>query len=134
MRTAVLRGLGGYDTRLRFNYEDWELSIRLVASGRPIVTIPAYLQRYRVRSDSLYRTMSDVQNQVMRELILEIHRETVSRFALETAMQLENQLAKRLWATPPVKIGSAGSQRMIGLARRVWLTLASVGSRRRLDR
>jgi glycosyltransferase involved in cell wall biosynthesis len=94
MPTALLRDLGGYDAGQRYNYEDWEIGIRLLARGWPIITIPRYLQRYRVRQDSLFRTMSDVQNQVMRELLLTNHRETVARFAPEVAMQIEHQLMK----------------------------------------
>jgi hypothetical protein len=94
MPTALLRDLGGYDAGQRYNYEDWEIGVRLLASGWPIITIPRYLQWYRVRQDSLFRTMSDVQNQVMRELLLTNHRETVARFAPEVAMQIEHQLMK----------------------------------------
>jgi hypothetical protein len=94
MPTSLLRELGGYDAGQRYNYEDWEIGVRLLAKGWPIVTIPRYLQWYRVRQDSLFRTMSDVQNQVMRELLLTNHRETVERFAPEVAMQIEHQLMK----------------------------------------
>jgi hypothetical protein len=94
MPTELVRELGGYDVTQRFNYEDWELSVRLLARGWPIVTIPRYMQRYRVRADSLLRTMSDVQNQVMRELFLTHHRDAAERFAPEIAMQIEHQLMK----------------------------------------
>jgi hypothetical protein len=100
MRTALLRELGGYDGRQRYNYEDWELSVRLLASGRPLVTIPEYLQRYRMRRGSLYRTMTETQNQSMRELMLSRHRETATRFATEVAMQLEHRLMQRVYAAP----------------------------------
>jgi hypothetical protein len=100
MRTEVLRALGGYDVRQRYQYEDWELSIRLLASGRAIVTIPAYLERYRVRPDSLLRTLSHVQNQGMRELLLEKHRATVSDFAMETTMLVEGELMRTLHRRP----------------------------------
>ena len=93
-RTELLRNLGGYDIRQRYNYEDWELGIRMLVSGWPIVTVPMHLLKYRVRRDSLYRSMTYVQNQVMRELLLNTHRETVSKFAVEIAMQLENQWMK----------------------------------------
>jgi len=93
-RTQLLRDLGGYDMRQRYNYEDWELGIRMLASGWPIVTIPMHLVRYRVRTDSLLRSMTDVQNQVMRELMLTTHRETVSKFAVEINMQSESRPAK----------------------------------------
>lgn len=91
-RTNLLRQLGGYDVRQRYNYEDWELSIRLLASGWAIATIPANLVKYRVRSDSLYRSMTYVQNQIMRELLLATHQKVVSKFAVEIAMQIEHQL------------------------------------------
>jgi len=94
-RTELLRNLGGYDTRLRYNYEDWELAIRMLVSGWPIVTIPMHLLKYRVRRGSLFRSMTHVQNQVMRELLLTNHRDTVSKFAVEIAMQLENLWMKQ---------------------------------------
>ncbi|MEP9410702.1 MAG: glycosyltransferase family 2 protein [Candidatus Brocadia sp.] len=97
-RTKILRHLGGYDIRQRYNYEDWELSIRMLASGWPIITIPMHLTRYRVRKDSLFRSMTDTQNQVMRELLLSTHRETVSKFAVEIVMQVENQLKKLVYS------------------------------------
>jgi glycosyltransferase involved in cell wall biosynthesis len=99
-RTELLRHLGGYDTRQRYNYEDWELSIRMLAARWPIITIPMHLTHYRVRQDSLYRSMTDVQNQVMRELLLTTHRESVAKFAVEIAMQLENQWKKLSYNAP----------------------------------
>lgn len=92
MPTEVLRSLGGYDEEQRYNYEDWELAVRLLAAGRPIITIPRYLQRYRVRNDSLLRTMSDVQNQVMRERLFARHRDLCMTFAPEVALQIEHRL------------------------------------------
>jgi GT2 family glycosyltransferase len=91
-RTDLLRQLGGYDPRQRYNFEDWELSVRLLAAGWPIVTIPAFLARYRVRPDSLLRTLTPIQNQVMRERLLETHRETAARFGPEIALQVEHRL------------------------------------------
>lgn len=96
VRTAFLRQLGGYDTRQRYNYEDWELTCRILASGKPIVTIPAYLQRYRIRRTSMLRTMTPVQNQVMRELFLGNHRGTISSFTVELTMLVENRLMHQL--------------------------------------
>jgi len=95
MRTGLLKELSGYDTDLRYNYEDWELSIRFLALGRPIITIPAYLLQYRERSNSLFRTMTDAQNQIMRERLFEKHRTVVTRFGLELAMLLENRLMRK---------------------------------------
>jgi glycosyltransferase involved in cell wall biosynthesis len=101
--TDVIRALGGYDSNLRYNYEDWELSIRLLASGWPIVTLPSFLVKYRVRPDSLYRTMTDVQNQVMRERIYSEHQQTVSRFAFELPMMIEDRLGRLIYPSekPP---------------------------------
>jgi hypothetical protein len=121
-RAGLLRDLGGYDTRQRYNYEDWELSIRMLKSGWPIVTIPMHLVRYRIRHDSLYRTMTDVQNQVMRELLFTSHRDLVSRFAVEIAAQLEHQLmSARTRARRPASNGA--------LARRPLKKLWSAGKR-----
>jgi hypothetical protein len=99
MRTSLLRELGGYDVRQRYNYEDWELSIRLLASGWPIITLPAHLMHYRIRRNSLYRDMTSTQNQTMRELMLSSHRETVSRFSMEIVMQMENRLMNYIYPT-----------------------------------
>ena len=90
-RTELLRELGGYDTRQRYNYEDWELAIRMLEAGWPIVTIPRHLLRYRIRRNSLYRSMTHVQNQVMRETLFSTHRSTVRQFAAEIAAQMEHQ-------------------------------------------
>lgn len=97
MRTEAIKNLGGYDIRQRYNYEDWELGIRILASRWPIITIPMHLMKYRIRLDSLYRSMTDTQNQVMRELLLNTHRNTVSHFAVEIAMQLEHQVKKLVY-------------------------------------
>ena len=107
MKTALLRDLGGYDVNQRYNYEDWELSIRMLASGWPIVTIPRHLVKYRIRRNSLYRTMTSVQNQVMRELLFETHRETVAKFSVEVALQLENLWKKSMEThSPPASSGT----------------------------
>jgi len=100
MRTALLRQLGGYDIQERYSYEDWELGIRLLASGSPIVNIPRHLQHYRHRADSMYHSMTNVQNQVMRERLLAKHRDAASRFAVEITMQMENRLHRLLNPDP----------------------------------
>ena len=68
----------------------------MIASGRPIITIPMYLMKYRVRSDSLFRSMPLVQNQIMRERIFTRHRETAARFGGEIAMLLENRMMRQM--------------------------------------
>ena len=91
MRTDVVRSLGGADETQRYNYEDWELSVRMLAAGHPIVTLPRYLQRCRARPDSLLRTMTPAQNQIMRERMLTRHRALVERFAVEIALLLDGR-------------------------------------------
>jgi GT2 family glycosyltransferase len=110
MRTGLLRSLGGVDAAQRFNYEDWELSCRLLCAGWPVLTIPAYLQRYRVRADSLSRTISPAQHQVMRERLLSRHRSTVERFAVELSMLLEHRWARRALAGPELSASPAGAR------------------------
>ena len=122
-RTALLRSLGGYDAGQRFNYEDWELAVRLLAAGWPIVTIPAYLARYRVRPDSLLRTLTPAQNQTMRERLLATHRETASRFAVEIAMQIEHRWKTLEAATGGTAAGGGAgwrkaARRVLALARK----------------
>ncbi|MBI5029978.1 MAG: glycosyltransferase family 2 protein [Chloroflexi bacterium] len=90
-RTQLLRELGGYDIRQTFNYEDWELVIRMLEAGFPIITVPMHGLRYRVRSNSLYRSMNEVQDQVMKEQLFKMHRELMAHFAAEVAAQLESR-------------------------------------------
>jgi hypothetical protein len=123
-RTALLRSLGGYDTGQRFNYEDWELAVRMLAAGWPIVTIPAYLARYRVRPDSLLRSLTPIQNQGMRERLLATHRDTASRFAMEIAMQIEHR-----WKTLEADAGRAASS-PAGWRKAARRVLALAGGRR----
>lgn len=100
MRTDDLRDLGGYDEGQRYNYEDWELSIRMLAAGLPILTIPSYLMRYRVRRSSLYRSMTSVQDQVMRERMFLRHRDVVQRFGVELAMLVMDRKSRSEAAQP----------------------------------
>ena len=92
MPTRLLKQLGGYDMRQRYSLEDWELSIRILESGRPIVTIPAYMAKYRVRKNSMLRSATTIQNQIMREQMFSAHKGHISTFATEVAMLLEHRL------------------------------------------
>jgi hypothetical protein len=92
----------------------------MLASGWPIVTVPMNLVKYRIRHDSLYRTMTDVQNQVMRELLFGTHREVASRFANEIILQLEHQLM--VSQAPAVRPGSDGPLASRPLKKLWWAT------------
>jgi glycosyltransferase involved in cell wall biosynthesis len=126
MRTELLKRLSGYDADQRYNYEDWELSIRLLASGRPIITIPMYLQYYRERPDSLLRTMTDVQNQIMRERLFETHRTVITRFGVEVAMLLENRLMRQIGSNGKAAPADPGPGSLLNRAR----SLAGLSVRR----
>jgi glycosyltransferase involved in cell wall biosynthesis len=119
-RTEILRKLGGYDIRQRYNYEDWELGIRMIASGWPIITIPMHLLKYRIRLDSLYRSMTDIQNQVMRERLFNTHRDIVSKFAVEIAMQLENQLKQYVYPDQTLSVPYNNSNHTVPLYKIFW--------------
>lgn len=119
MRTSVLRELGGYDIRQRYNYEDWELSIRMIASGWPIITVPTHLIRYRIRQNSLYRDMTSIQNQTMRELMLSSHLKTVSKFGMEIVMQMENRLMEYVYPTFDPRRDLKESFNRIGLVSKI---------------
>jgi hypothetical protein len=139
-RTQTVRELGGYDTAQRFNYEDWELSCRFLARGKPIITIPAYLQRYRVRDESLLRTMTPVQNQVMRECFLDRHAATVARHAGELALLMENRLLLQLNANAENAPGDAAgfsrapSRKLKGLMRTMAVRIRAAARRMRRNK
>jgi hypothetical protein len=74
----------------------------------------------------------------MRERMLDRHRETVARFGVETAMLVEHQLARQLYAAPArPRVSSNGSRphrfRVLDDIRRTLARTASVfvrGTRR----
>ena len=89
MPTDLLRQLGGYDVQQRYNYEDWELGIRMLRPDGQLsifLAISSGIATGRIPCTA----MTNVQNQVMRELLFGKHRETVSRFAVEISMQIED--------------------------------------------
>lgn len=118
IRTELLRGLGGYDARQRYyGAEDWELSLRLLAAGWPLVTIPAFLVRPRPRPE----LPSTVYRQTLRERLLEAHRETAARFGLEIALQEEHRqaaLEAASAAAGPKPLWKRTARRVLSLAGR----------------
>jgi glycosyltransferase involved in cell wall biosynthesis len=50
--------VGGYDPRMKYGWEDWDLWISLVKRGRRVVRIPEVQFRYRITSQSMTRSMS----------------------------------------------------------------------------
>jgi glycosyltransferase involved in cell wall biosynthesis len=127
-RTALLRTLGGFDERQRYNFEDWELGIRYLAQGHPIVNIPRYLVRYRVRGDSLLRTLNPAQHQVMRGVTFESHRPLVQSFGPELALLMEYRHAEHEFAPwKETVVAAVANSALGGVARRAHQVLARAG-------
>lgn len=70
-REAAL-AVGGYDTSLP-SYEDWDFWCRLAESGRRGTVIPEFLLRYRVRGDSMYRTVALERHAALHSYIIAAH-------------------------------------------------------------
>lgn len=135
-RTSLLRALGGFDERQRYNFEDWELGIRYLAQGHPIVNIPRYLQRYRVRGDSMFRTLTPAQHQVMRAVTFESHRQLLQSFGAELGLLMEFRHAEHQFASwKETVVAAVGNSPLGGVARRARHVLARAGDRlRRIGR
>ena len=58
-RVSALREVNGWDAGSRAKFEDWELLLRLVATGHDVWVLPKYSVLYRVRNSSMVRTYSD---------------------------------------------------------------------------
>lgn len=52
-RTTLLE-VGGYNPKMTYGWEDWDLWIDLLKRGNKLVTIPETLILYRVKSNSMY--------------------------------------------------------------------------------
>ena len=59
VRVAAARALGGWDQTTKAKWEDWELYLRVLASGGHILVIPKVGVLYRVRQNSMVRTYSE---------------------------------------------------------------------------
>ena len=62
-----------------------------------------------------FHGMTHVQNQVMRELLFATHRDTVAKFAVEIAMQLENQWMRLRYLASPTSVPLQGERPTISL-------------------
>ncbi len=52
-RTSLLREVGGYNGRMVFGYEDWDLWVDLMQRGARITSVDEPLFHYRTRADSM---------------------------------------------------------------------------------
>jgi glycosyltransferase involved in cell wall biosynthesis len=57
-RKSIWKSVGGYDASIKLGVEDWELWLKMAFSGVEFFYIPKALYQYRIREDSLIRTMT----------------------------------------------------------------------------
>ncbi|MGB9754583.1 glycosyltransferase [Roseiflexus castenholzii] len=91
VRRSDFLAWGQNDPSLGDALEDYDAWISMVEHGRPGVSLPDLLVRYRLRSDSMYRSLSDAQMLEMYARIVDRHRSTYERYGAELfALQNEN--------------------------------------------
>lgn len=54
IKMKELKKVGGYNARMTYGWEDWDLWIDLLKKGHSVVTIPKPLWLYRVKTESMY--------------------------------------------------------------------------------
>lgn len=54
-RKSALLSVGGYNPKMTFGWEDWDLTIGLLKRGFKLKTIPDILLLYRTKESSMYR-------------------------------------------------------------------------------
>lgn len=82
---------GRNDPSLRYALEDHDAWISMVEHGCVGVSLPDPLVRYRLRSDSMYHSLSEAQILEMYNRIIARHRSTYERYGAELfALQNEN--------------------------------------------
>lgn len=61
-RTAALRAVGGFSTDRDTSFEDWEVFVKLVNSGRRVEVLPDFLFYYRHRDQGFSRATNGYRN------------------------------------------------------------------------
>jgi len=69
----------GYDTRL-YSFEDWDFWLSLIENGGQIYKIPEVLFCYRVRKNSMLRTLNIADREYLFELIVAKHPKIYNRY------------------------------------------------------
>lgn len=85
IRASALQKAGGYDTRLKLGYEDWDLWLRLSFRGCKFHYLPEICFDYRVVKGSMVRTLTgkkERSNAVL-EHIYELHKPYIDPAAVE---------------------------------------------------
>lgn len=90
---------GGSNAKMAYNFEDYELWIRMVSKGCGGVAIPEPLSFYRIREDSMWQDSPRVQHLHLQELIMEEHADLFKAygpqiFALQNANGSSQQWVK----------------------------------------
>ncbi|MCX8482087.1 MAG: glycosyltransferase, partial [Crocinitomicaceae bacterium] len=57
-KTQVIREIGGFDEEMKMGYEDYEAALRALASGFVLPVIDEFLFNYRVRSNSMFKSLN----------------------------------------------------------------------------
>lgn len=98
-RQSYLR-CGGSDPEMVYNFEDYELWIRMVAAGCGGVAIPEPLSYYRIRINSMWQDSPREQHLHLQELISRKHPELYRTYGPEIfALQNANGSAQK-WVKP----------------------------------
>ncbi|MCL6540376.1 MAG: glycosyltransferase [Roseiflexus sp.] len=113
VRRSDFLAWGQNDPALTDALEDYDAWISMLEHGCVGVSLPDPLVQYRVRADSMYRSLSEAQILEMYALIVERHRATYERYGAELfALQNENGPGWR-WNHPATDPPDVLQQRQI---------------------
>jgi len=113
VRRSDFLAWGQNDPALTDALEDYDAWISMLEHGCVGVSLPEPLVQYRVRADSMYRSLSEAQILEMYALIVERHRATYERYGAELfALQNENGPGWR-WNHPATDPPDVLQQRQI---------------------
>ncbi|MBO9342260.1 MAG: glycosyltransferase [Roseiflexus sp.] len=139
VRRSDFLAWGQNDPALTEALEDYDAWISMLEHGCVGISLPDPLVQYRVRADSMYRSLSEAQILEMYALIVERHRATYERYGAELfALQNENGPGWR-WNHPATDPPDVLQQRQImalqqRLTRLERLLAIPIGMRRVLRR
>jgi len=132
VRRSDFLAWGQNDPALTDALEDYDAWISMLEHGCVGVSLPDPLVQYRVRADSMYRSLSEAQMLEMYALIVERHRATYERYGAELfALQNENGPGWR-WNHPATDPPDVLYQRLAQLERllpiliRTWYVLRKI--------
>jgi glycosyltransferase involved in cell wall biosynthesis len=98
-RQSYLR-CGGSNPNMVYNFEDYELWIRMVAKGCGGVSIPETLSNYRIRENSMWQASPRCQHVHLQELIMEAHRPLYEEYGAELFVLQNANGPSQKWIKP----------------------------------